>query len=359
MNVTFLIGNGFDVHLGLKSKFADFYDEYIKLNSNYNHPIIEKFCCYLKADKAAHGCYENWSDFETAFPKYVNNSEEVIVILNDFSQKFFSYLSKIDYKNDRVSRIIVDEFKEFLFEGYRNAIIPQDINNIDHFFASGENFNFNFVNFNYTHLLNSLILSFNNYLRENKVNELSVQLSEFHIHGSLDESIIIGIDNIGQLPLKCRSESDIEQYCVKKSTNNLIGNGIEEKFENIINESQLVIAYGMSFGDSDLSRWTVLRKWLLADKNNSIIVYMYKPKFPINHRAYFPIFLKEFNDLKSDFLINKLHMPINVIDAQLLNRVMLVDSDTVLNFDLIKENNVVSPINVAEEDEPHLVYPLS
>ncbi len=30
MNITFMIGNGFDVNLGLRSKFTQFYDTYFK-----------------------------------------------------------------------------------------------------------------------------------------------------------------------------------------------------------------------------------------------------------------------------------------------------------------------------------------
>lgn len=29
MNVTFLIGNGFDINLGLKTSYKDFYEQYI------------------------------------------------------------------------------------------------------------------------------------------------------------------------------------------------------------------------------------------------------------------------------------------------------------------------------------------
>lgn len=50
MNVTFLIGNGFDLRMGLRTRFSDFYDVYIKQNEGNTNPIIRKFCTDLQDD---------------------------------------------------------------------------------------------------------------------------------------------------------------------------------------------------------------------------------------------------------------------------------------------------------------------
>lgn len=41
MNITYLIGNGFDLNLGLKTRYRDFYDYYVKQPSNDD--LIKKF----------------------------------------------------------------------------------------------------------------------------------------------------------------------------------------------------------------------------------------------------------------------------------------------------------------------------
>lgn len=46
--ITFLIGNGFDIRLGLKTKFTDFYNTYIKLNEFEDDQTIKRFCAELK-----------------------------------------------------------------------------------------------------------------------------------------------------------------------------------------------------------------------------------------------------------------------------------------------------------------------
>jgi len=69
MHVTFLIGNGFDVNLGLATRYTDFYPTYIKANEHLpDDNCIKKFCMKIKDN------YQNWSDFESAFAEYAEGS---------------------------------------------------------------------------------------------------------------------------------------------------------------------------------------------------------------------------------------------------------------------------------------------
>ncbi len=58
MNILFLIGNGFDINIGLKSKYIDFYKYYNSIKSD--NEIITA----LKESLSIND--ENWSDLETA-----------------------------------------------------------------------------------------------------------------------------------------------------------------------------------------------------------------------------------------------------------------------------------------------------
>lgn len=57
MNVTYIIGNGFDLNLGLKTGYQDFYDYYIEVPSPNAHVEL------LKNTIKQEG-YELWSDLE-------------------------------------------------------------------------------------------------------------------------------------------------------------------------------------------------------------------------------------------------------------------------------------------------------
>ena len=57
MNVLFLIGNGFDINLGMPTDYQSFYDFYLKQKSDSE--AISKMKKYLAQER-----YESWSDLE-------------------------------------------------------------------------------------------------------------------------------------------------------------------------------------------------------------------------------------------------------------------------------------------------------
>lgn len=61
MNITFLVGNGFDINLGLKTKYTNFYPYYC--GKKHNDML----------GKAIAGNYECWADLEAELGKYLGN----------------------------------------------------------------------------------------------------------------------------------------------------------------------------------------------------------------------------------------------------------------------------------------------
>ena len=64
MNVTFLIGNGFDLNLKLNTRYSDFYKYYIE---NDPKDLLSKS---IKDD------YEMWSDLEVGLGEFLSNIDE-------------------------------------------------------------------------------------------------------------------------------------------------------------------------------------------------------------------------------------------------------------------------------------------
>ena len=71
MNITFMIGNGFDLHLGMKTRFTDMYEGYIQSPSE--DIVIQRFKEDLK--ESAGERYEKWSDFEIAMAAHANAAQ--------------------------------------------------------------------------------------------------------------------------------------------------------------------------------------------------------------------------------------------------------------------------------------------
>jgi len=92
MNITFLMGNGFDVGIGMKSKFKDFFPIYQE-KSHEKPERIRQLANEIGQD------YETWADFESALGKYTvkfnaNTKQDFIDQLKDFEVEFIEYLAK-------------------------------------------------------------------------------------------------------------------------------------------------------------------------------------------------------------------------------------------------------------------------
>lgn len=356
MNVTFLIGNGFDVNLGLKTKYTDFYDSYIESNSQLpDDNCVKEFCNLIKAD------YKTWGDFEVAFAQNISGDKQAVCdILYDFSVKFSEYLleecNKCSYDNPEIT----SKFKDFLINGYK-LLEKRDFQIIETKYrnANSESIQIRFINFNYTDTLNQLC----NHLIKNNSNsknlrtyrhlrdEYSEYISdELHIHGSLQDYIIIGIDSLSQIQNEqLKNDKSLAKYCVKDKINSDNGNPeIINKYLEFINSSDIIYAYGVSFGASDKSRWDIIQKWIRNNSSHKMIIYKFEANFRRFKRAYNRKLLDAIEEGKCEYL--KL-LGFNEDEFEkYYNQIFVLDSADVLNFKLINDkasdNDNVSESNL-------------
>lgn len=346
--ITFLIGNGFDINFGLKTKYSDFYNEYLESNKDVDKSSnIGKFCEMIESD------YETWSDFECAFAQKIWGTKDVVSdILYDFSTKFSEYLRKqvelCDYSNNKIQ----DKFKNFLTNGY-DTLEPVDkqiIRNKNKELQL-DDVTIDFINFNYTNTLDKLL---NLYISNNSGSKIlysygaqringSVLCNKsigqiLYIHGAIGGNIIIGVNSLKQLINEdLRNDSKIAKYCVKSEMNKDYGNaGTEKKFAEMINRSSIIYAYGLSFGESDRSRWDILSKWLKADSEHKLIIFKLNTGFEKFEKAYPRKLLDAIDSVKNEYL--SLFGITEEFDKY-YSQIFIVDSSAVLNFKLIGGDN--------------------
>ena len=155
MNITFLIGNGFDVGLGMESKFKDFFPIY-KENSQNKEARIKQLSDSIEEN------YDTWADFENALGQYTikftqENKQDFIDQIKDFEIEFIKYLKSqeltISFKeSDKICDVMLKALTRF----YSSDNLAVDSNNaITKIYNkfSAESHMYNFVNFNYTSLL--------------------------------------------------------------------------------------------------------------------------------------------------------------------------------------------------------------
>ena len=151
MDITFLIGNGFDIHMGIASAYKKVEAHYVNLKKA--DPRLQAF----QKNMAENGDY--WSNFEFALGQYTDEFQEdrqadFQICLDDFTEELIRYLqaeeSKIDY--DLCAEEIQKEFIRSISK-YDESIPNRYRNTINAIISKNGGVNFRFISFNYTHIL--------------------------------------------------------------------------------------------------------------------------------------------------------------------------------------------------------------
>lgn len=97
MNITHIIGNGFDINQGIPTSYAHFYEYYLQLVPNDDEPeIVNKFRINLYNALLEHRT-ELWSDMEIALGKVTeeyDSAEDYNTVYMDVYNHLMEY---IDY----------------------------------------------------------------------------------------------------------------------------------------------------------------------------------------------------------------------------------------------------------------------
>ena len=332
MNITFLIGNGFDLNLELNTRFSDFIKIYHDINDD--DPRIIRF------KNALEKTFNAWSDFEVWLGEYTdeyknNEQGDLIYCLNNFIIQFSDYLkneeNRVNYQNN--SDEIVSVFTRSICKYYSH--LPTGRQNIITSSVSdylSENWEYNFITFNYTDVLRKCL----DVLKEKKhpvnthkgtgiyekttYNEIVGQI--IHIHGTTIERMIMGVDNETQIKNEeYRSSERILQMLIKPQMNDYLQMLNDQKATRFINESKIVCIFGMSIGETDLSWWKTISAWLQGDDDNQLIIFWWDENY--SRLSPYDIYdndteirdkffrLTEFPEEKQSEYVRRIHVAIN------------------------------------------------
>ncbi|MDR2879815.1 MAG: bacteriophage abortive infection AbiH family protein [Fusobacteriales bacterium] len=231
MKKLFILGNGFDLCLGMKTSYWDFFnsDDIKNFETLYCDSSIDSedfkntnlFLAYLfkmKLDKNS-----DWNHIEKNIINYVEFvvKEKSTISITSPNTKFQNLISKLDFMND--NKFIIDELKKFekIFGEYirheeqyllqdhkRFPLATDKINKIFNFnikVSSEEVTIFSFIhiiNFNYTNYISQAIKALTYKVETFPFNKsrYKIDLQQVNIHGNTDNPIF-GIDSL-----------DIEKY---------------------------------------------------------------------------------------------------------------------------------------------------
>lgn len=245
MNITFMIGNGFDLNLNLKTGYKDFYKYYIE---NTKEDIISKS---IEKD------YELWADLELGLGLLLNkiNESQIDEFLDskaNLEVLLTEYLTKESAKFS-----ITDENKfteEFIKKivNFSDGFCTEDKNQLKGLVSkTPEAINYNFITFNYTTILDKMVEvvkgkndKFTTHV-SGSTRYTDVLCDPHHIHGTLNgEDLILCVDNPSQIDNEIfRTDRRITDYMIKTNVNKALGERKIETAKAIIDNSKYIYVY--------------------------------------------------------------------------------------------------------------------
>ena len=265
MNITFMAGNGFDINCGMKCTYRDVYKEYVTTPSNAD--VIASFKKRIRSD------LDTWADFETAMAADMVNYQsesDFLSCLRDFKSFLNGHLLREQsqlhqkLKNPFVYGAVKDEMRDSL-ESFYNGISHNVSYDIEESLKQIP-INYYVVSFNYTDIFEQ-ILRYVIKIGSDRV---------VHIHGRLDDDLVLGMDHLEQLPATSYELSNKgKRAFIKTVFNQAFDWARAATATKLIQTSDIICVYGMSLGNSDLIWKNALFDWVCANQSMHLFLYNY------------------------------------------------------------------------------------
>ena len=274
MNITFLVGNGFDINLGLNTRYTDFYPTYL----NKGHDDI--------LSRAIADNYDKWADLEVALGKILKDisPDQVDEFLDSKGQLEGDLAEYLRHEESRLvlsNKELPGEFRKNV-AGFAKEFTAKEQADYRKWQSSvSASISYRFISYNYTNGLDGIVAkgksvqSFDTHVSGNTRYTDSVG-AVHHIHGTLDGDLILGVNDASQIDNPVlQTDSRLVDYIVKAKVNEALGEQRIENAKRIIDESDYIGVYGMSIGDTDLMWWQYLIAWLQKKDSRRLVLYVY------------------------------------------------------------------------------------
>lgn len=272
MQILYIIGNGFDLNIGMKTSYKHFFDHYkSKESPNKN---VEKLKLNISEN------YNNWSDLEIALGNYtaeLKTLEEFDEVFEDIGENLAEYL-KLEEDKFEESDIDRERFFKYLVAP-ENELRQIDKNIITEYKRKFFNTHWgvDIFTLNYTTILEKILGEEQKNIRignhPNTGSKADVTLKGIeHIHGFTDKRMVLGVNDKSQIKNKTfQDDQNVLEAIVKSECNLTYGHTIDELFKQKIKAASMICVFGSSIGDTDNMWWELIGEKL--KENIPLIIF--------------------------------------------------------------------------------------
>lgn len=252
MDRLYIIGNGFDIDLGMDTRYSDFLDS-TKFKEFTEDKLVADFANYLFNQNR-----EYWVDMETAIKNYVNDNDSL----------------------DHVSfKIVYEKLKVFLrtYIQMQQSKFIQRISDVNGYYGSSravmlikkikseikKSNNVKIINFNYTS--DSFFRLFDNIDRFSNQNQVEI----INVHGTLEvnSNIVLGVED------KALRTDRSEFGFIKKGRDE---NMVNTNLYNSYSKASEISFFGHSLGESDIMHFKPMFEHIFNErKAHNVVLNFY------------------------------------------------------------------------------------
>lgn len=312
MNITFLLGNGFDRALGLRTSYSHFYEEYCGVESGVE--LIDKFRKTIDDDIKKEDEQEEklWSDAELGLAKVTGNYNltDFVTCCEDMHERLTEYLEAQDTRfseaDEHFGEIVklfssnIVEFQQDLMPTEQKLFVKiRDDDKLNDTLI-------NVITLNYTSTCDKIhkALSQKTLASWNTNRGVkSIKMGRLvHAHGYVDNFPILGVCNPDLIENKdYLNDPAFRALMIKKESINAVGQTWREDTFSAISNSSIICIFGASLGKSDSDYWEQIAKWLKGAESRRLIIFKFDPNVKKTNISYYQQYVKQ-QEVRDKFL---------------------------------------------------------
>lgn len=287
MRVLWIVGNGFDLNMRLKTGYRDFLKNAYFREGTKNR-LRDELVQRLGGGKSFQG--DKWSDLEillgSAAGKYEDDQGLFHETFEDMQERFVNYIYRQQEELDEETiASCVDEFKNTICYGYER-LTDADRRTLEFGDNTAGDVYIDVLNLNYTNTIDRLetALGAENGVicrRRSRPNDFNYIGQTLHVHGDVEvpegRAVVFGVSDDSQIDSKSLAgQEDMLELWVKSRKNSLLyGNSKNDCMQSLISNAQIICLYGCSLGDSDKYIWSKVGERLVSSSSARLIYYVY------------------------------------------------------------------------------------
>lgn len=270
MNILYIIGNGFDLAQGMKTRYADFYPYYLKCSSP--NKIVERLKKEIKENIG------DWSDMELAlgeFTKNVDSESELTDLYFDMSDRLTEYL-QLEVKRraiEKGNKILGDLYRPYLYlEPLDQRLYLEYCR--PYLMHDEKQVKVDVVTLNYSDTVEKMVGYPITIATE--ISGVRYKLGNIcHLHGTLDDTILIGVNDEQQISSEVfRKNQAVRDFLIKPEAIVSMRSDKRLLCEGYIDNADIIVLFGVSLGATDASLWNYIVE-NMASENNPLLVYFH------------------------------------------------------------------------------------